>query len=393
LESVVPSYPHFADKLAPIQGAIFEKYRKQMDVYGPDMVHLHIGDSYRRPVYSLPLKKEFVQNHTNFNRYCNTFGIDQLRHELRDKLREDNALEVNDNNLLITVGATNALSASIHSIMNPQEEILLLTPCWPIFPGIVKAAAANLVEVPFYNLLYSDANLDIAVYLDRYVTAKTVAIYLNSPNNPSGKVLNEFQLKQIADFACHHNLWVLSDEAYDGLLFDNRHHTSIASLPNMFSRTISVFTFSKIFMFAGLRLGWAAANSEAIINLNKILVHQLYGAPTITQQMMVEPIKTRHTWMAGVKDHYQELRDIMYARLDLPIKKPEATYFMFFSICDYLNGRDYNDVIETCFSQGVSVAPGADFGRDYHEYIRICFTGEPPEKLERGILKLREILI
>lgn len=388
----MPRYPEYSQKLNRIPGAAFEKYRKHMQAYGPDLVRLHIGDSYLHPVYPVPIDKSFMAAHDDFNRYCDTFGIEPLRRVLSQKLNEDNRFSVNKDNILVTAGATNALSAAVHSIMNADEEILLLTPCWPIFPGIVRSAMARIIEVPLYLLLYDNPDLDIGQHLEGYITPKTVAIYLNSPNNPSGKVLNRKQLKQVADFASVNNLWILSDEAYDGLLYDDLEHISIGALPEMFSRTISVYTFSKIFLFAGLRLGYATGTQEMIMNLNKILVHQLYSPATLTQQMMVKPIKSRHNWQAKIRNHYQDLRDRVHKVLGLSIPKPEAGYFIFLSIKDYLKGRDYDAVIESLLHNGVSVAPGIDFGSDYKHFIRLCFTGEPPERLQQGIDRLRQIL-
>ena len=389
----MPKFPNFTHKLAGIKGAIFEKFRGKMIDFGPDIVRFHIGDSYMPPVYPLPLTLPFLNDNQDFSRYGNTFGIEEIREVLAVKLREDNQLDVNPDNILMTTGATNALSSAVHSILDPGEDILVLTPCWPIFPGIVRSAQANLIEVPFYMLLYDNPELDIIQHLEEYLSDKTVALYLNTPNNPSGKVLNDVQLKQIAEFARHHKIWILSDEAYDGLTFDNHKHISIASLSEMFPQTITVFTFSKIFMFAGLRLGYAVGTEEMIINLNKILVHQIYSSTIFTQQMMIEPVKTRHTWMNKVQSHYQDLRDQFIYQSGLSLIKPEATYFIFFSIEEYLRGRDYDTVINACFDKGVSVAPGIDFGKDFGLFLRVCFTGEPPDRLEKGVERLRDVLL
>ena len=389
----MPKFPDFSNKLSMIKGAVFEKYRSKMLEFGPELVRFHIGDSYLPPVYPLPVEKDFLEKNKDFSRYGNTFGIEELRDALTVKVNEDNHLKVAANNILITTGATNALSAAVHSVLEPGDEILVLTPCWPIFPGIVYSTQATIIEIPFYMKLYEDPEMDVIEHLNQYISDHTVAIYLNTPNNPSGKVLNHYQQTQIADFAKRHKLWVISDEAYDGLTFENHVHQSIATLPDMFEQTITVFTFSKIFMFAGLRLGYAVGNEELIVNLNKILVHQIYSSTIITQQMMIEPVKTRHHWMKKVQRHYQMLRDQFIKQINLSLTKPEATYFVFFSIEKMLNGRNYDDIINRCFEEGVSVAPGLDFGKDFGFYLRICFTGESPERLKKGTERLRTVLL
>ena len=146
-------------------------------------------------------------------------------------------------------------------------------------------------------------------------------------------------------------------------------------------------------MFAGLRLGYAVGKEEAIINLNKILVHQNYSSTIFTQQMMIEPVRTRHQWMEKVRNHYQLLRDQFVNQSGLSLIKPEAAYFIFFSIEEYLNGREYDDVINACFDNGVSVAPGIDFGKDFKMFVRVCFTGEAPDQLAKGVKRLCKVLL
>jgi len=216
----MPHFPEKADRVHRVPASVFERFREKMKEKGSDLVRLHIGDTYLHPRYSLPISDTFMQKTPYFNRYCNTFGVERFRRVLRNKLQEDNGFSLAEDNILTTNGATNALSASVLSLMNPGEEILVLTPCWPFFPGMVKMADARVVEVPFYTELYQDPDLAIEAYLQKYLTSRTVALYLNTPNNPSGKVLNRKQLQQLADFVKKNKLWIISDEAYDGLVFD-----------------------------------------------------------------------------------------------------------------------------------------------------------------------------
>jgi aspartate/methionine/tyrosine aminotransferase len=389
----MPRYPEINPKLERIQGAVFEKYRHLMDTQADKLVRLHIGDTYLTPDYPLPINRDFLEKHTGYNRYCNTFGIDDLRTVLAEKLNTDNRLTVNPDNILITSGATNALSAAMQTILSREDSILVLTPCWPILPGIIASAEAEFIEVPVYMKLYENSDFSLQEQLNKHLKDNTCALYLNSPNNPSGKVLNREQLKEIAEFVRMNRLWLITDEAYEGLLFDGREHACIAGMGGVFDQTISVFTFSKIFMFAGLRLGYAVANPEMICNLNKTMVHQIYSPSTITQLMMIDPVITRHKWMTGVCHRYQDLRNVFHDHLNIPYNNPEATYFIFFDVSAFLNNISYEQLILRIFNEGVSVAPGADFGRDYENYIRICFTGENPERLKNAIDRLNNIFL
>ncbi len=356
------------------------------------MIHLHIGDTYMHPKYDLPINPDFTQKRPYFNRYCSTFGVERFRRVVSDKLNRDNGFSVDADHILATSGATNALSASVISLLNPGEELLVLTPCWPFFPGMVEMADATGVQIPFYTELYDNPDLNIKNYLGKFLTQNTVALYLNTPNNPSGKVLDRHQLLQVADFARNHKLWIISDEAYDGLVFDGREHICVGTLPEMHRQTISIFTFSKSFMFAGLRLGYLAADPDVVKMINKALVHQLYSPSTLSQYMMVEPVKQRYNWIPWLCEEYQKLRDMFVDRLKIPVVSPEGTYFFFFPIKNCLRGRTYWEVIDQLMDEGVSVAPGGDFGQGFEDFIRICFTGEPPERLNNAVERLNRVL-
>jgi N-succinyldiaminopimelate aminotransferase len=387
----MPKFPGFSFRVQQIPGPVFERYAKKMKEHGDNLIKLHIGDSPMHPYYKLPIDAEFIARHSDFNQYCSTFGIEPLREALAAKLQEDNGINATMANVLVSCGATSGLSASVLGLVDPGEEVLILTPAWPFFFGMVKNGGGTVIEAPFYDRLFTEPDFDVYHYLGRFVTPKTVAIYLNTPNNPSAKVMSPVQVKQVARLAAEHNLWVISDEAYDGLIFDELEHLSIASLPGMAERTVTVFTFSKAFLVPGLRVGYVAANREAIVNINKMLVHELYGASTFAQQVVLDAVRNRREWLGEMVANFQELRDVFLENLTIPVLKPESTYFAFFCAENHLKGRDYWQVIEECLDAGVCVSPGDSFGKDYHSYIRLCFTGETTERLLIGIERLNRI--
>jgi N-succinyldiaminopimelate aminotransferase len=385
----MPRFPDFAERTQDVTASVFEQFRSR--TRGSDLVKLHIGDSYAAPPYGLPLDKRFTDLHPGFNRYTDTFGVPALREALAEKCRDENNIDVNTGNIMMTAGACNALAISMQSLVDPGDDVLLLTPCWPFFRGMVRLAGGKPIDVPFYTLLYDAPDTDINTLLTKYLTPDTVAVYLNTPNNPSGKVLSTRQLEQVADFVRTNNLWLISDEAYDGMTFDGHAHMSIGSLDGMFDRTLSVFTFSKVYMFSGLRLGYVVATPEILRTINKIMVHQIYSPATVSQQMMVQPVKTRSRWSAKFVQEVCETRNIFVERLEISPQVPEGTYYFFFPITEYLAGREYGDVINACLDAGVTVAPGADFGGDYGDWIRICFAGEPPDRIELAAERLNSI--
>jgi len=388
----MPRFPEFAARTRSISGSVFEKFRARMAARGEDVAQLHIGDAHDTPPYPLPFDGPFLAAHPGWHRYCDTFGIAPLREALSAKVREDNALDATPARVLVTAGATNALSVSVQALADRGDEVMLLAPFWPFFRGMVRLAGAKAVEVPFYTELYANPDTDVRALLEARLTERTVAIYLNSPNNPSGKVLAPAQIEAVAAFARAHDLWLISDEAYDGMCFDGRAHVSPGALPGMFERTISIFTFSKLFMFAGLRIGYAVAAENVIATLNKTMVHQLYGPSTIAQQMLVEPVRSRAQWRRDFVDRCQRLRDRFAPRLRVAAPLPEGAYYFFFPVTQYLDGRDPGALVEACIDAGVSVAPGADFGEDYADWIRVCYAGVDPERVDTGLERLHRAL-
>ena len=386
----MPRFPRFAERSERITASVYEKFRARVATAGDGLVGLHIGDADAPPPYPLPIDPVFQRANAGFHRYCDTFGIAPLREALVAKLGEDNGISASNDNVLVTAGATNALSATVAALVDPGDDVMMLSPYWPFFRGMVRAAGGNVIEVPFYTRLYSES--DIFAMLDSHVTPKTAAIYLNSPNNPSGKVLTRAHMEAIARFARLNDLWLISDEAYDGMTFDQRSHISPATLIGMFERTISVFTFSKVYMFAGLRLGYAVAEASVVRAINKAMVHQLYGPSTLAQQMMVEPVRTRALWSGRFVAECQAIRDQVAIALRVDAPLPEGAYYFFFPILGYLRGRTTTEVVEALLDAGVAVAPGEDFGADFANWIRICFAGEATPRVLLGVERLNRVL-
>jgi len=388
----MPRFPRFSARTGRVTGSVYEKFRARMAAQGERLVGLHIGDAWPVPSYPLPLDGDFTRAHPGFHRYCDTFGVAALRDALVEKLRTDNRLDVARDSVLVTAGATNALSAVVQSIVDEGDEVILLSPFWPFFRGMVKMAGGNPVEVPLYAALYDTPDIDVTARLEAALTPRTVALYLNSPNNPSGKVLTRAQIEAVAAFARRHDLWLISDEAYDGMTYDGHEHHSPASVAGAAHNTIAVFTFSKVYMFAGLRLGYAVARDDVIRTVNKAMVHQLYSPSTVAQQMMVEPVRTRAAWSRAFVGACLRTRDEVASLLRVKAPLPDGAYYFFFDCAPYLAGRDYDAVIEALLDAGVSVAPGGDFGRDFHHWIRICFAGESPERVREGVTRLNRVL-
>ncbi|MCK5075816.1 MAG: pyridoxal phosphate-dependent aminotransferase, partial [Calditrichia bacterium] len=296
------------------------------------------------------------------------------------------------NNIMIANGAVNALNAAVFSIVNPGEEIIVLTPCWPFFMGIVNIAEGKIKEAPFYPGLYDNPDFDVEDYLQKHISEKTVAIYLNTPNNPSGKVLTLEQIKSVAKVVKKNKLWLISDEAYESFTYDGLIHYSIANYEDIFEQTITIFSFAKMFMIAGYRLGYVVGTPSLLEMMNKILVHQIYSTSSLIQYIMIEPVKTRDQWLPELKQRYEEFRNIAYDNLKVLSNKPESGYYLFFSLKPYLKNKTFNELFEEILNTGVALSPGERFGKDFAGYVRLCFTSVEEDKLVKGIELLNGVL-
>lgn len=389
----MPKYPQLASRLNDLPNSVFEKFRPMFRKLGKKLIPFHIGDTYLQPPFSLPIEESFREKFKYFNRYSNTYGVAPLLEALVEKVRNDNGFsDISRNNIMITHGAINALNASIMAITNPGEEVIALTPCWPFFLGIVKMANCSVKQIPFYEKLYENDIPSVEEYLEKQISPKTVAIYVNTPNNPTGKVLSQEQMKAIAAVANKYNLWVISDEAYESFVYDGKTHLPFARATNSFERTITIYTFSKMFLVAGFRLGYIVASEKLIQQINKTLVHEIYSANSISQYMVVEAVKTRNQWLPEIQNLYEQHRNLVCNLLKAPHHVPEAGYYVFFSLRPYLKKSDFWELFEKILLAGVSLAPGEDFGEGFENYVRLCFTATPMEKLEKGIKIINKTL-
>src|SRR5215207_4548181 len=190
----------------------------------------------------------------NKSHYLQTTGVPRLLELLAAKLRRVNGIPVaHDDEVMVTTGGIHAIYLVCQALLEPGDEVILPDPTWPPCAGNVLAAQAVPVGCPLHERLDWRFDLD---ELESRITPATRAIYINSPHNPTGGILPRADLDRIADIVRERKLWLISDEAYEDVVFDGATHVSPASLPDMYERTISIYTFSKSYAMTGLRLGY-----------------------------------------------------------------------------------------------------------------------------------------
>src|SRR5919198_566155 len=250
----------------------------------------------------------------NRSHYLQTTGVPRLLELLAEKLRTRNRIPVQDpNEVMVTTGGIHALYIACQALLEPGDEVLLPDPTWPPCAGNVRAARAIPVPCPLHERLAWRYDLD---ELASRITPRTRAIYINSPHNPTGGVLRREDINAIAALAERCGLWLFSDEAYEDVIYDDAEHVSPASLPGLYERTISLYTFSKTYAMTGLRLGYVATNDATLRErMKKVLFYTASNVTSVVQFGGIGALEGSQAGVGAFRDELKARRDLFYAGL------------------------------------------------------------------------------
>ena len=377
----MPRPPLPAPNVADMPGAVFSRIAHKIRTHQGPLYPLHVGDTYLEPFVGGRMQDLLVEQHPGMHKYTSPQGMPALVDACVEKVRRVNGLDCERENVLVTAGATGGLGAAIGMFTSPGEEILILSPFWPLIRGIVHTFRGTPVEVPFFGVATDAASAVEAVRAR--LSDKTVALYVSTPSNPTGKVIPPDWLEALAGFCRDEDLWLLSDEIYDRMVFRGE-HVSIATFAP--ERTFSVFSFSKAYGMAGNRTGYIVGPSDAVTSCRKISTHTFYSAPTSGQLAGVAALRDGEDWLQDVCARYQAAGD---AAADvLGVDRPEGSTFLFLDVAHVLDDRGVFGFLEDCLvSDGVVLAPGPSFGA-YPTHVRVCFTSAPPDQVDIAVRKL-----
>jgi N-succinyldiaminopimelate aminotransferase len=273
------------------------------------------------------------------------------------------------------------LATAVGSIVDPGDEVLILAPFWPLIRGIVQAFRAKPVEVPFYDRVASQQEAEKA--LESLLSPRTVALYVSSPSNPTGRVIAGEWMEAFAAFARRHDLWLLSDEVYEDFVYRGEH---VGLLPLAPERTIAVYSFSKAYGMAGNRVGYLVAPPELTAQARKIGTHTFYAAPTAGQWAALGALERGDAWIEHARASYRKVG--MAAAQLLGQEVPDGSTFLFIDVSAHLDERGLDGFLSDCFDDGVLLAPGGSAGEAYQQWIRLCYTAVPPEDALEAIRRL-----
>lgn len=326
---------------------------------------------------------------SGFNRYTTNAGIIELRRAIADKYQTEQGIRYDpETEVIVTVGGINAIHLAILSLINPGDEVLLPDPFFVAFEPCVIMAGGRAVHVPLreeHGFRLQVADLAAAM------TPRSKMVVVNTPHNPTGAVLSREDLEQIAQFAQANDLFVLADEVYEKLVYGVP-HVSMAGLPGMLERTITINSFSKAYCMCGMRIGYAAAHHSIIEQMNKLQQFNSVHAPSYSQKAAYTALTGNQDFLRAMVAEFDRRREYVLGRLasieGLHCATPQGTFYCFINIADL--GHSSEDIFRMLLDHGhLVVVPGSALGTYGEGYIRLSYT-VPMERLTVAMDRLEE---
>ncbi|MCL4255364.1 MAG: aminotransferase class I/II-fold pyridoxal phosphate-dependent enzyme [Anaerolineae bacterium] len=323
--------------------------------------------------------------------YTNNSGDMRLRHAISDYIaRLYNIYYEPEDQILVTVGVSEALWLALKAITNPGDEILVVEPCF-----VANAAAVEMVGgVPI--MVQTSVENDFQVTgadLEAKITPKTKAILMSYPNNPTGAILTKDLMLEVAEIAEKYDLLVISDEIYERLVYDVE-HTNFASLPNMYERTILLSGMSKSFAMTGWRIGYATAPAPLMSAMRKLHQYLIMSAPTMSQMAAVEALMNGEDDVEYMRGEYDKRRRLIvdgFNRLGLPTFEPRGAFYCFPNITS--TGMTDEEFCETLLrEERVAVIPGSAFGESGNGFIRASYTSSE-DNIRKALERIERFMV
>ena len=366
---------------------------------GKDVISFSVGE----PDFDTPdhIKKAAIDAiNEGFTKYTPAAGTVELRKAVAKKLKEDNGLDYDYTQIVISNGAKHSLVNALMAIVNPGDEVIIPAPFWLSYAEMVRIAGGTPVIV--YTKAENNFELSREVLESAY-TEKTKAVIVTTPSNPTGMVLTEKCLREIADFAVEKDIIVIADEIYEKLIYSkDKKHISIASFgKEIYERTITVNGVSKSYAMTGWRIGYTASSKQIAKLMASMQSHMTSNPNSIAQMAALAAIEGPQDCVEDMREKFEERRDYIYDRVAkmpyLKTLKPEGAFYLFVDFSGTY-GKKYNDIVlESAAQIGtllldeelIAVVPCADFGMP--DYIRFSYATSN-ENIKKGMDRLEDFI-
>ncbi len=373
-------------KLSPIR-KVFNKVA-QLRSKGMEIIDFSIG----RPFFDTPstIKEETKKAlDRGMVHYTGSSGTIELRNAITQRILIDKGVKYDPDEIIVTIGGTEGMFVAIQTLLSPGDEVIIPDPMYVYYKGWINYAGAKCIPLP---LKEEDFSLDIEG-LKKYINSSTKMILINSPHNPTGSVFSRQDLEKVVELSKKYGLFILSDEIYQRITYDNCKALSIASLPEMKERTIISDSFSKTYAMDGWRMGYLAAPREIISQIAKLHQHTISCPNTFIQVGATAALNQDQQYVENMVIEFTRRRELTISylkRMKISFIKPKGAFYVFPLIREFgLNSEEFADYLLE--EARVAVVPGNAFGDSGEGYIRLSFT-PPYEEIEQG-LKRMEIAI
>jgi aspartate/methionine/tyrosine aminotransferase len=357
---------------------------------GKDIVFLQIGE----PDFDTPsnvreaAKKALDEGLTHYPPYP---GLPDLRSAIADDTTARRGFAANPENVFVTVGGKGVMVYAIMALVDPGDEVIVPDPGYPIYESITRFVGGTPVPIPIRQS--NDFRLDVDE-LASLITPRTKLLVINSPANPTGGVLTRGDIERIAELAQRHDLVVLSDEIYARILYDGAEHVSIASIPGMAERTITLDGFSKTYAMTGWRMGYAIVPDWLVKPFGQLIINTISGVTAFAQAGGIEALRGPQAEVDAMVTEFRARRDLIVDGLnEIPgfdCLRPQGAFYVFPDISETgLTGAALADKL--LYEAGVCVLAGTAFGGIGSNHIRISYANSR-ENLSEALRRIRSFV-
>ena len=376
------------EKVSPSETLALNALIKQAVAQGEKIVNLTVGEpDCDTPEYIKEAAVKAIKD--GFTKYTPPEGILPLREAIQKKFAEENGIKYNPNEIIVTTGAKDALYMLFQVILNEGDEVIIVSPYWVSYPPQVRLAGG----IP--KIISAPENFSFPIdEFEKTISKKTKAVIINSPCNPSGAVYDETTLRRIAEIAQKHNIFIVSDEIYEKIIYEGG-HVSIASFsPDIKNITITINGFSKTYSMTGWRIGYLAGPEEIVKGINKIQSQSTSCPVSISQKAALAALQGPQDTIKVMVNEFRKRRDYLIAELRkldfFSIGESPGSFYLFPSIRlskRFLSSEEF--CMHLIKEGGVGTVHGSAFGKE--GYIRISYATSI-ENLEEAINRIQKIL-
>jgi aspartate/methionine/tyrosine aminotransferase len=360
---------------------------KALEAQGKDIVHLEIGEpDFPTPPAVVAAAGRALQE--GYTHYCASAGLNELREAIANEVRSTRGIPVNTDWVVVTPGAKPIMFYLILALVEEGDEVLYPNPGFPIYESMIQFAGGTPVPLPLLEKY--DFRFDLTE-LRQKVTPRTKLIIINSPQNPTGGLLAEDDLRAVARVAVERDIIVLSDEIYSKIIYEG-HHCSISSLPGMLERTVILDGFSKTYAMTGWRLGYGVMNPVLQGHISKLVTNSVSCTAPFTQRAGLEALANTEREVCQMLAEFRRRRDFIWKRLNeipgIHSVCPAGAFYVFPNIQSFgMTSSAFADYLLK--SAGVAVLSGTSFGQYGEGYIRISYANSL-ENLAKAVERIGE---